>query len=82
MTIDDLRNDPVDSDRIPHCKRCRKLCYAHNNGPTEIDKCQLGILEDETAIVENDEKVNKIREKERLKEFRRKKPSETDENKH
>ena len=79
MTIDDIRNEPVDSNRIPRCKRCKRMCYAHD-GPTGIDKCKLDILEDEKAMVEDDEKVNRIREKERLEKFKRKKPSETDEN--
>ena len=40
MTIDDIRNEPVDSNRNPRCKRGRRMCYAHD-GPTGIDKCKF-----------------------------------------
>ena len=66
MTLDDIRNEPIESERIPRCKKCKRMCFAHD-GPTGLEKCKLDTLEDEQALQEDDEKVNKIREKERVK---------------
>ena len=77
MTIDDIRNEPPDSERIPRCKKCRRMCFAHD-GPTGVEKCKLDPIEDQQTLQEDDEKVNKIREKERLKKCKRKNISDSE----
>ena len=59
MTIDDIKNEPKDSVKIPRCKKCRRMCFGHD-GPTGTDNCKLDVIENDEELKMEDEKMNKI----------------------
>ena len=77
MTVEEIRNEPKESGRVPRCRRCRRMCFGHD-GPTGMDKCKLDIVEDEEELRDEDDNNHKVREStRRSKALKRKSSTET-----
>ena len=72
MEIEEIANEPEDSEKVNRCKKCRRLKFGHTL-PFGQDKCELPRIEDNEELKKDDELKNEKRKEIRAKKTRKRK---------
>ena len=68
MEVEDIRREPIDSDKVTRCKSCRRMKYGHPKPYGQYD-CNLKPITDDEELKKDDEEKNKKRLESRKRKF-------------